>query len=117
MYYFIQSTCGHLASEIMFKESAVKEERCHFYEPFGGSNLWVVLDEELAAPEAATYQIAVYETNGRTAKASFACCDWPEDFITSFDIPETECDVCGAHPAENPAWSNLVSAIYFTPCS
>jgi len=102
-----QATCAHLASETMSGASTVKDDRCHFYEPYGGSNLWVVLDDGLAAPEAGTYKIAVFETNGMTAKASFACCDWPEDFITPFDIPETECDLCGALPADNPAWSSL----------
>jgi len=102
-----QSTCDHLASELMSDQSTVKDDRCHFYEPFSGSNLWVVLDDELAAPEAGTYKIAVFEANGMSSKAAFACCDWPEDFITAFTIPETECAACGSSPFENPAWTSL----------
>jgi len=63
-----QSTCGHLTSKLMFNSSTVKDGRCHFYEPFGGSNLWVVLDEWIAAPVAGAYKITVYETNGMTAR-------------------------------------------------
>ena len=102
-----QSTCQHLSSKEMIISTTVKDDRCHFYEPFGGSNLWVVMDEILAAPAGASYKIAVYEENGTTAKASFACCDWPEDFVTPFDIPETTCPSCGSHPYSNPAWSSL----------
>ncbi len=95
-----QSTCSHLKST-MAAESTVKNGRCHFYEPFSVSNWWVLLDETLTAPEAGTYKIAVY-SNGYTAKASFACCNWPEDFLEQFTVPDTECDVCGSDPAKNP---------------
>jgi len=102
-----QSTCGHLTSQTMIDAVTVKDSRCHFYEPFGGSNLWVVMDEELIAPEAGTYKIAVYEQAGNTAKASFACCDWPEDFVTPYNVPDPECAVCGSTADENPAWTSL----------
>mmetsp|Transcript_3932 Transcript_3932/g.5960 ORF Transcript_3932/g.5960 Transcript_3932/m.5960 type:complete len:227 (-) Transcript_3932:381-1061(-) len=90
-----QTTCDHLVSELMGKSTTVKDARCHFYEPFGGSNFWVVMDDEYAVPKSGTYKIAIYETNASTAKAALACCDFPEDFLTPYDIPETTCPVCG----------------------
>jgi len=101
-----QSTCDHLISSNMIDATTVKNEHCHFYEPFSSSNMWVVLDELLAAPESGTYMIAVYEQNGSTAKASFACCAFPEDFLTAYDIPESTCPACGTD-SSNPAWSSL----------
>lgn len=101
-----QSSCDHLTSPEMISEVTVKDRRCHFYEPFGGSNLWVILDDIITLPEAATYKIAVFEESGSTAKASFACCDWPEDFVSPYNIPETTCPLCGANTS-NPAWASL----------
>jgi len=101
-----QSTCNHLTSQIMIDASTVKDGRCHFYEPFTSSNLWVVMDRIISATESGTYKVAVYEENGFTAKASFACCDWPEDFLTPYSIPESTCPACGTS-SSNPAWSSL----------
>lgn len=101
-----QSTCNHLTSQEMAKESTVKDGRCHFYEPFGGSNLWVVADSAYKLPTTGTFKIAVYEENRSTAKASFACCDWPEDFQTQFQIPKSTCEACGSQES-NSAWSSL----------
>ena len=101
-----QSTCDHLTSPEMINEVSVVDDRCHFYEPFGGSNLWVVMDEVYKLPTTTNYKIAVFEKNQSTAKASFACCDWPEDFRTQFDITDSTCEVCGTQ-ASNPAWSSL----------
>lgn len=101
-----QSTCDHLTSPEMATEVTVKDGRCHFYEPFGGSNLWVVMDDVYKLPTTTTYKIAVYEENQSTAKASFACCDWPEDFTTQFEMPESTCEACGTQTS-NPAWASL----------
>jgi len=101
-----QSTCDHLTSPTMIDASTVKDGRCNFYEPFTSSNLWVIMDNILAAPESGTYKVAVYEENGFTAKASFACCDWPEDFLTPYYIPESTCPACGTN-SSNPAWLSL----------
>lgn len=101
-----QSTCDHLTSPEMAVETTIEQDRCHFYEPFGGSNLWVIMDDVYKLPTTGTYKIAVYEENQSTAKASFACCDWPEDFRTQFDLPESSCEACGSD-ASNPAWSSL----------
>lgn len=52
------------------------------------------------------YKLAVFVEGGTTAKASFACCDWPEDFVTDYDIPEIDCPFCGTSPKENLAWAS-----------
>eukprot|EP00957_Ditylum_brightwellii_P157736 12005967-Ditylum_brightwellii.AAC.1 len=101
-----QSSCDHITSPEMKSETSIVDSRCNFYEPFGGSNLWVVMDRTYALPTTTSYKIAVYEENMSTAKASFACCDWPEDFMTQFEIPESTCEACGTQ-ASNPAWSSL----------
>jgi len=91
-----QSTCDHLTSPEMIKESTVIDDRCFFYEPFSGTNNWVVMDEIFTVSNNTEFKIAFYEENGTTAKASFACCDWPEDFATPYPIPESECPACGS---------------------
>jgi len=100
-----QTTCDHLQS-VMGDASSVVDDRCHFYEPFGGSNSWVVLDESYPVETVANYKIAVFVEGGTTAKAAFACCDWPEDFVTPYTISETDCPYCGNIPEENPAFSS-----------
>lgn len=46
-----QSTCDHLTAGPMIASSSVVDGRCHFFEPFGGSNSWVLLDQTLEAVE------------------------------------------------------------------
>jgi len=91
-----QSTCDHLTSPEIISETSIKDERCFFYEPFSNTNNWVIMDEVFPVSETAKYKVAFYEENGTTAKATFACCDWPEDFITPYPIPESECPACGS---------------------
>lgn len=134
-----QSTCDHLTSPEMIKESFVEDGRCFFYEPFSDTNNWVIMDEILNVGDipiveggkqaktpkggknrhlkknepslkskqskaSTSYKIAFYEEYGTTAKATFACCEWPEDFITPYPIPESECPACGS---TDPSWIYL----------
>jgi hypothetical protein len=46
-----QTSCDHLTAELVTEASSVVDNRCHFYEPFGGLSSWVVLDKSLNAPE------------------------------------------------------------------
>eukprot|EP00560_Eucampia_antarctica_P007106 CAMPEP_0197828802 /NCGR_PEP_ID=MMETSP1437-20131217/5325_1 /TAXON_ID=49252 ORGANISM="Eucampia antarctica, Strain CCMP1452" /NCGR_SAMPLE_ID=MMETSP1437 /ASSEMBLY_ACC=CAM_ASM_001096 /LENGTH=602 /DNA_ID=CAMNT_0043430189 /DNA_START=118 /DNA_END=1924 /DNA_ORIENTATION=- len=102
----VQTNCDHLHSQEMIDATTVKDGRCDFYEPFGGSNMWVVMDDVITVSESGTYKVAVYEEHGFTAKASFACCDWPEDFLTPYSVPESTCPACGTN-SSNPVWSSL----------
>jgi len=96
-----QTTCKHLASPEMTEAcGSVKSvesagERCHFHEPFGDSHSWVLLDENVVAAESGEHRFAVWNPKKTTAKLSFACCAWPEDWQTEFEMPEVNCPYCG----------------------
>jgi hypothetical protein len=90
-----QSTCAHLASEEMQGASEVTEGRCRFFETYGESHSWVLMDQALITPQAGEYRFAIWVTTQTTAKFWFACCDWPEDFVTDFDMPIANCPYCG----------------------
>jgi hypothetical protein len=90
-----QSSCDHLQSGPMSDSTEVTDGRCHFHEEYGDSHSWTLLDENLAAPVAGKYRFAVFTTTPSTAKLWFACCAWPEDFQTSYDMPEADCPYCG----------------------
>jgi hypothetical protein len=57
--------------------------------------MWVLMDQAMTAKAVGVHRIAVFTPQKTTAKISFACCDWPEDFTTRFAIPEAECPYCG----------------------
>ena len=101
-----QSSCSHM-NAVMTDNTEVKDNRCLFYEPFGGSNSWVLADIEAYAAEAGTYKFAIFNKHGTATKAWFACCDWPEDFSTEYDIAASTCPFCGTHPEKNGAWTSL----------
>ena len=100
-----QSTCSHM-NAVMTNATEVKDDRCLFYEPFGGSNSWVLADIEAYAPTAGTYKFAIFNKDNTATKAWFACCDWPEDFSTKHDIPASTCPFCGTQPEKNGAWAS-----------
>ena len=54
-----QSTCAHLDA-VMSRASTVRDGRCDFYEPFGGTHSWRVLDADgnVLPTEGATYHVA-----------------------------------------------------------
>lgn len=101
-----QSNCTHM-NKVMTASTKVDDGRCLFHEEFGGSYSWVLADVETKAAQTATYKFAIFNKAGTAAKAWFACCDWPEDFTTKFDYPETTCPFCGSHPDKNAAWTSL----------
>lgn len=101
-----QSTCAHIQSEEMGKSSEVKDGRCHFYEEFGGSYNWVLQDDIAFAAEAGEHRFAVFTKNNVATKLWFACCAWPEDFVTPHEIPEPACPYCGTQPKLNQAWAS-----------
>jgi hypothetical protein len=90
-----QSTCDHIKSEEMRTHTDIKDDKCHFYEEYGGAHSWVQIDEQLFAADAGVYRFAVFNTKKTTTKLWFACCDWPEDFTTPHEIPVADCPYCG----------------------
>jgi uncharacterized protein (DUF305 family) len=88
-----QSTCDHLGT-VMQEASSVVNGRCDFYEPFGGSHSWRVLDADdnlLVEGNGVTYHVAVYLQDDTSAKVGIALGTWVENFITSYDIATPTC--------------------------
>mmetsp|Transcript_17243 Transcript_17243/g.22002 ORF Transcript_17243/g.22002 Transcript_17243/m.22002 type:complete len:692 (+) Transcript_17243:150-2225(+) len=101
-----QSTCVHLTSQEMQFASEVVGSRCEFHEEFGDSHSWVLLDEKLMLNSTGTFRMVLYNRKQTATKAWFACCDWPEDFTTPYDMPDANCPYCGTKPKENPVWAS-----------
>lgn len=87
-----QSTCDHLGT-VMTESSSVKNGRCDFFEPFGQSNSWPILDaDNNAIPvEGGTYHVAVWLQDDTSSKITIALGTWVEDFRTQFDIATPTC--------------------------
>lgn len=68
-----QSTCDHLG-KVMSDSSTVLNGRCDFYEPFGGSHSWRVLDADnnVIPVSGATYYVAIFPQNNVSAKYGVA---------------------------------------------
>jgi len=60
-----KSTCNILASDAERRESDVVDSRCHFYDPFGRSNSWVVLDEADVVDEVSAGAVFVEKVETR----------------------------------------------------
>ena len=88
-----QSSCDHLGS-VMQGESTVRNGRCDFYEPFGGTHSWRVLDADnnLLVQKGATYYIAVFLQQDTSAKIGIALGTWVENFITPYDLDTPSCE-------------------------
>lgn len=89
-----QSTCDHL-EEVMTANTVVSDGRCVFHEPYSDTYSWVLLDRMLETIESGEHRFAVFVAGSTTTKLTFACCDWPEDFTTAYDIPTAKCPYCG----------------------
>jgi len=88
-----QTTCDHLGT-VMSEASTVRNGRCDFYEPFGGSNSWPTLDADnnILPVAGATYYVAVWIRDNMSSKLSIALGTWVEDFRTPFEVDEPSCD-------------------------
>jgi hypothetical protein len=55
-----QSNCDHLG-EVLSRHSSVKNGRCDFFEPYGRTNTWRILDADgnIIPQQGATYYVAV----------------------------------------------------------
>ena len=87
-----QSTCNHLGT-VMFGESTVRNGRCDFYEPFGQTHSWRVLDadENVIPVEGATYHVVVFLQEDVSAKFGIALGTWVENFWNAYDIDTPGC--------------------------
>mmetsp|Transcript_25211 Transcript_25211/g.75685 ORF Transcript_25211/g.75685 Transcript_25211/m.75685 type:complete len:353 (+) Transcript_25211:195-1253(+) len=87
-----QTTCEHL-SEVMRGETEVKGGQCVFYEPWGQSDSYWLLDaDNLLVPEGgATYYAVVWLREDTSGKLGIAMGDWPEDFRTQYELGKPTC--------------------------
>jgi len=87
-----QSTCAHLG-KVMNDSSSVRNGRCDFFEPWGKTNSWRVLDaDENVIPNAgAEYHVAVWFQQHQSGKLGIALGTWVENFITPIEIPVPTC--------------------------
>lgn len=87
-----QSTCSHLGT-VMTQSSTVRNGRCDFYERFGDSHSWPILDaDNNTIPVAgATYHVAVWLQEDTSSKISIALGTWVENFRVPFNIPTPSC--------------------------
>ena len=108
-----QTTCDHVQSTQMKGATSVLNGRCHFHEKYSGSNMWVIYDDTVlevppstfGSNSTVTYKIALYETNFHTTKMAVACCDFNEDFQTSYpNMTKSQCGICGSLGTNNPSW-------------
>ncbi|CAB9519826.1 Domain of unknown function (DUF305) [Seminavis robusta] len=89
-----QSTCDHLGT-VMRRASRVVGGRCDFYEPFGGSHSWRVLDADdniLVEGNGAAYHVAVFLQQDTSSKLGIALGTWVENFWTRYDIDTPGCN-------------------------
>ena len=87
-----QSTCNHLGT-VMTRDSSVKNGRCNFYEPFGGTISWRVLDADgnILPQAGATYHVAVFLQDDTSSKLGIAVGTFVENFITQYELDVPTC--------------------------
>lgn len=87
-----QSTCSHLGT-VMTRSSTVRNGRCDFYERFGDSHSWPILDADnnVIPVAGATYHVAVWLQEDTSSKISIALGTWVENFFVPFDITAPTC--------------------------
>lgn len=78
----------------MQDSSSVKNGRCDFYEPFGRTNSWRVLDADnnLIPNKGATYHVAVWLQENTSGKFGVAVGTWKEDFRTPYELVDPTCE-------------------------
>ena len=81
-----QTTCAHLGST-MNRSSTVRNGRCDFYEPYGATHSWRILDADgnvLPGAKGAQYHVAVFLQQHTSGKIGIALGTWVENFRTPF---------------------------------
>jgi len=102
-----QSNCDHLGAT-MTAASTVVNGRCDFYETFGRTNSWRVLDADgIKIPtKGEEYHVAVWLQDNTSGKFGVAVGTWKEDFRSAFDLATPGCERDMKHFAEQKAEVN-----------
>ena len=87
-----QSSCAHLGT-VMTRSSTVLDGRCDFYEPYGGTHSWRVLDADgnVLPTEGGKYFAIVWFTEATSGKLGIAMGNWIENFWLPFDLEVPAC--------------------------
>ena len=87
-----QSSCAHL-DDVMRDASTVRDGRCDFYEPYGDTHSWRVLDaDKNALPVSGeTFYTVVWFQEHTSGKIGIAMGNWVENFWMPFDLAEPDC--------------------------
>jgi len=87
-----QSTCAHLG-KTMTDSSTVRNGRCDFYEPYGATNSWRVLDADNTSipTSGGTYYVAVWFQQPMSGKLGIAMGTWVENFRAPMTIHTPTC--------------------------
>ena len=87
-----QSTCGHLGST-MQRASSVVNGRCDFYEKYGSTHSWRVLDADnnILPTKGGRYHVALWLQKHQSGKVGVALGTWQENFWKPFNIATPTC--------------------------
>ena len=87
-----QSTCAHLGT-VMQKHSKVVNGRCDFYEPYGRTHSWRVLDADnnVLPVKGADYYVALWLQDDQSGKVGVALGTWVENFWKPMTITTPSC--------------------------
>ena len=87
-----QSTCSHLG-RVMKQHTSVVNGRCNFFEPFGQTNSWRVLDadDNIIPIDGAEYYVVVWLHKHESGKVGIALGTWREDFWTPMQLETPSC--------------------------
>uniref|UniRef100_A0A7S1NL07 DUF305 domain-containing protein n=1 Tax=Eutreptiella gymnastica TaxID=73025 RepID=A0A7S1NL07_9EUGL len=87
-----QSSCAHLGT-VMQGISSVVNGRCDFFEPFGQTHSWRVLDADNNVIPLAqqTYYVAVFLQQHTSGKLGIALGTWTENFWAPMEIATPTC--------------------------
>merc|ERR1712196_356028 len=100
-----QSTCDHMGIVMSKHSEAVQvypdaPVRCTFWEEFGKSNYWFMLDEDnvVLPVKDAQYWAVLYLQKNQMGKAGLALGAWPEDFTTQYPELQENMDAMTCKP-------------------
>ena len=87
-----QSTCAHLGT-VMSRHSKVVNGRCDFFERYGQTHSWRVLDADnnVLPVKGAEYYVAMWLQDHQSGKVGVALGTWVENFWKPMTITTPSC--------------------------
>ncbi|MBU1050515.1 hypothetical protein KKG90_10895 [Candidatus Bipolaricaulota bacterium] len=98
---------------VMF-QSASAQLRREFYEPFTGTNSWILIEEAITLPEAGTYYVVAWPSGEQIDKLWVAIGKREEFGFSDFaTFPRIVHDARAFHEVSEPHWLSTASKIAF----